>query len=242
MTTHDENDPQDSNGSENGSDRSSGSRTDQGSDRGRSSEYRAGSCGGRRSRRHHHGRRKERVLHTRISEQLSQDIRELADDLRVPVSNLVRNVLEEVFTVVENVTDDVGDFFEDVVDEADGIRERIRNQQAEQARSARSDSRNPRSRRRHSRRGRRDRSPIDVEQEFQRGEAEEARDSGSGEGAATAPPGEESVLGWQPIVLNTAITCPRCDTTLDPGVNAMMAILQAGGTGKVVCPSCAAKN
>ncbi len=234
MTTRDENDPQDSNRSEDSSDR--------GSDRGRSSEYRAGSRGGDRSRRPHHGRRKERVLHTRISEELSQDLRELAEDLRVPVSNLVRNVLEEVFTVVENVTDDVGDFFEDVVDEADGIRERIRNQQAEQARSARSDSRNPRSRRRHSRRGRRDRSPIDVEKEFRRDEAEEVRDSGSSEASATTPPGEENVLGWQPIVLNTAITCPRCDTTLAPGVNAMMAILQAGGTGKVVCPSCVAKN
>ena len=65
-------------------------------------------------RRHHrhrqrHRARKERVLHTRISEQLSEDIRQMADELRVPVSNLVRNVLEEAFAVVETVTDNVGD-------------------------------------------------------------------------------------------------------------------------------------
>ncbi len=50
-------------------------------------------------RRHGHRARKERVLHTRISEQLSEDIRNFAADLRVPASNLVRNVLEEVFAV-----------------------------------------------------------------------------------------------------------------------------------------------
>jgi len=75
---------------------------------------------------HHRGRRKERVLHTRISEPLAEDIRRMAEDLRVPVSNLVRNVLEEAFSVVEAVTDNVGDLIEDVVDEAERTRGRIR--------------------------------------------------------------------------------------------------------------------
>ncbi len=81
-------------------------------------------CRGRRSR--HRGHRKERVLHTRISEPLAEDIRRMAEDLRVPVSNLVRNVLEEAFSVVEAVTDNVGDLIEDVVDEAERTRSRIR--------------------------------------------------------------------------------------------------------------------
>ena len=72
------------------------------------------------------GERKERVLHTRVSEQLSDDIRRLADDLRVPASNLVRNVLEEAFSVVETVTDNVGELIEDVVDEAERARARMR--------------------------------------------------------------------------------------------------------------------
>jgi hypothetical protein len=80
---------------------------------------------GERQRRRHRGR-KERVLHTRVSEQLSEDIRRMADELRVPVSNLVRNVLEEVFTVVETVSDNVGDLVDDVVEEAERARERIR--------------------------------------------------------------------------------------------------------------------
>lgn len=70
--------------------------------------------------------RKERVLHTRVSDALAEDIRRMAEDLRVPASNLVRNVLEEAFSMVEAVTENVGELIEDVVDEADRARERIR--------------------------------------------------------------------------------------------------------------------
>jgi hypothetical protein len=88
---------------------------------------------GRRSRRwdaeeeagEARGERKERVLHTRVSESLARDIRRIAEDLRVPASNLVRNVLEEVFDVVEAVSDDVGGLFEEMLDEAEAARDRI---------------------------------------------------------------------------------------------------------------------
>ena len=70
--------------------------------------------------------RKERVLHTRISDDLAADIRRVAEDLRVPVSNLVRNVLEEAFSVVETVSDNVGDLIEDVVEAAERARARMR--------------------------------------------------------------------------------------------------------------------
>jgi len=73
-----------------------------------------------------HGPRKEHVLHTRVSEPLADDIRRMAEDLRVPVSNLVRNVLEEAFSVVEAVSENVGDLIDDVVDEAERTRDRIR--------------------------------------------------------------------------------------------------------------------
>jgi hypothetical protein len=82
--------------------------------------------------------RKERVLHTRISDDLAEDIRRAAEDLRVPISNLVRNVLEEAFSVVETVTDNVGDLIEDVVDEAERARARMRQ------RRTRSERREPR--------------------------------------------------------------------------------------------------
>lgn len=184
-------------------------------------------CGSHRTRAHRRGRRKERVLHTRVSEQLSEDIRRLAEDLRVPASNLVRNVLEEVFAVVEDVSDDVGEFFEEVVEEAEGIGERIRKQQ----RAARKARRGRRSRTR----ARREESGevTDIEDELRQDEARE--------GAREAPRGPrpvDDVLGWQPFVLNQRAECARCGNALDPGVNAFLGVRPDGATGPVVCPVC----
>lgn len=107
-------------------------------------EYGPSPCGGGgRRRRRRHGR-KERVLHTRISEPLAEDIRRIADELRVPVSNIVRNVLEEAFSFVETVTDNVGDLVEDVADEADRVRARSRHHRHHRHRSRRHRSRPPR--------------------------------------------------------------------------------------------------
>ncbi|MGH7820361.1 MAG: hypothetical protein ACREQ9_11345 [Candidatus Binatia bacterium] len=49
---------------------------------------------------------KDKVLHTRIPESLEDAIKVKARHLRVPVSNLVRNVLEQAFQLVEDVVED----------------------------------------------------------------------------------------------------------------------------------------
>lgn len=190
-----------------------------------------GASGGRagRSRRAHrrgHRGRKERVLHTRISEDLSDDIRRLADDLRVPVSNLVRNVLEEVFSVVESVSDSMGDAFEDVLDEAEQARERIR---------------------RHAQPPRRRRHPhhthsrdVDVEQELRRDEEaelphrREARDRGAPAHASGLP----GILGWQPLVLDAPCACARCAVTLCSGDDAFIGVGREAIADVVLCEDC----
>jgi hypothetical protein len=45
------------------------------------------------------GRKKERVLHTRVPAVLERQLKRFADDLRVPVSNLVRTILEDALHV-----------------------------------------------------------------------------------------------------------------------------------------------
>jgi hypothetical protein len=186
---------------------------------------------GRRQRRPHHRRRhacggsdrKERVLHTRISEQLSDDIRRLAEDMRVPVSNLVRNVLEEVFTTVESVSGDVGDFFEEVLDEAEGVRERLHAR--------------PRSRSRRRRGSRFD--PVDVEEEMSRDEdAEQSAKSPAADG--TPEPDFSHVLAWQPVVLNQPTRCGACRVRLEAGANAFLATPVTGDAAEFVCPRCVA--
>jgi hypothetical protein len=47
--------------------------------------------------------KKERVLHARIPAALEDQIKRLADSLRVPVSNLVRNMLEDAIDVTRRM-------------------------------------------------------------------------------------------------------------------------------------------
>lgn len=45
--------------------------------------------------------RKERVIHTRVPAVLEQELKRLADHVRVPVSNLVRTILEDAVTMAD---------------------------------------------------------------------------------------------------------------------------------------------
>lgn len=51
-------------------------------------------------------KRKERVLHTRVSEKLDEELREKAAGLGVSVSNLVRNILLNTVELVEDIVAD----------------------------------------------------------------------------------------------------------------------------------------
>jgi hypothetical protein len=217
----------------------------------------------RRGRRGHRAR-KERVLHTRISEQLSEDIRNFAADLRVPASNLVRNVLEEVFTVVDGVSDDVGDLFDDLIEEAEGVRERVRSQAAssQRRRHRGSSRRGCRSRHRGDNGNHDDLDAdaavnadvnADVEAELDRDEAFEK----SGVSAASESPAPEAnqtpptearpraaelfpeILGWQPLVLNRDLECGRCNRNLAAGESAFLGLGEQGLTQIALCGRCA---
>jgi hypothetical protein len=45
--------------------------------------------------------RKERVLHTRVPAVLERELKRFADNLRIPVSNLVRTILEDAVNVAD---------------------------------------------------------------------------------------------------------------------------------------------
>ena len=49
--------------------------------------------------------RKERVLHTRVPAVLERELKRFADNLRVPVSNLVRTILEDALSVADAATE-----------------------------------------------------------------------------------------------------------------------------------------
>lgn len=203
----------------------------------------------RRQRRegHRHGR-KERVLHTRISEQLSDDIRRLAEDLRVPTSNLVRNVLEEVFAVVETVSQDVGGLFEEVLDEAEAARSRIRRRSRDDRAPGREGS--------DVRQERRAPSWADVaEAEIRRDEANDApfanekpsanvkpganeREPRDEEPSQAPRPAFEEVVGWQPLILNQTQDCARCGHSIRRGSRAFVGQTERGLSRIALCRQC----
>jgi hypothetical protein len=52
-------------------------------------------------------RKKERVLHTRVPAVLERELKRFADNLRVPVSNLVRSILEDAIEATDQATSGV---------------------------------------------------------------------------------------------------------------------------------------
>ncbi|MDH3687707.1 MAG: hypothetical protein OEP95_15865 [Myxococcales bacterium] len=170
--------------------------------------------------------RKERVLHTRISEQLSEDIRRVADDLRVPVSNLVRNVLEETFGAVERVSEEVGDLLDEVLGGAEeasaDLRQAYRNYERRRDR-------------------RREREEREVRREEPR--RSEAR-------PAPAPPREApvgrdrfaDVLGWQSLRINQGGACAGCSRDLGAGEEAFLGVTERGVGRTWLCPRCMSEH
>ncbi len=157
-------------------------------------------------------RRKERVLHTRVSERLDDTLRNAADELRVPVSNLVRNVLEDAFMVVETVAENLGDLVDDVLEEA----ERVRGQWK------RHSWREPRLR--HWRRG-----------ESRWGHGQEAAPQ---DDASEPPPEFPDVVGWQPLILNGVQACADCGRELRRGDRAFVGMAAGGPSSTWLCREC----
>jgi hypothetical protein len=178
----------------------------------------------RQERESRRRQRKGRILHTRISEQLAKDIRAVADDLRVPVSNLV---LDEAFSAVESVSDNVGDLVEDIVDEAERAQKRMRR------------------RRRHRHAGCRPRwSRTEGEAaDLESMEPEEREDVEAEIREAEAEPHRErpefpDVVGWQPLLLNRDQTCADCGRELRRGTRAFVGLTAAGLSQKTLCRAC----
>lgn len=65
--------------------------------------------------------RKERVLHTRVPAVLEQELKRLASSFRLPVSNLVRTILEDAVDTIDSVG---GRAESELRDAADRVRQR----------------------------------------------------------------------------------------------------------------------
>lgn len=70
--------------------------------------------------------KKERVLHTRVPAVLERELKRFADNLRVPVSNLVRTILEDAVSVADAATENVEERLKMAAKTLEKERERIK--------------------------------------------------------------------------------------------------------------------
>jgi hypothetical protein len=70
--------------------------------------------------------RKERVLHTRVPAVLERELKRFADNLRIPVSNLVRTILEDALLVADAATGNVEERLRRAAQHLEKEREKIR--------------------------------------------------------------------------------------------------------------------
>ena len=150
-------------------------------------------------------------MHTRVSEELDEALQDAARRLRVPVSNLVRNVLEDVFDAVEAVTENVGELVEGVIEEAQGFGQRFERRWRDRTESARERivemEREPAPRR-----------PAPAEPE--------------------TPPEFAEVSAWQPVVLNAPRGCAACGRQMRKGDPAYLGMGVTSGAAPVLCEPC----
>jgi hypothetical protein len=70
--------------------------------------------------------KKERVLHTRVPAVLERELKRFAENLRIPVSNLVRTILEDAVMVADAAGDRVETRLRDAARQLESERERLK--------------------------------------------------------------------------------------------------------------------
>lgn len=183
--------------------------------------------------------RKERVLHTRIPAVLEQELKLLAENLRVPVSNLVRTILQDALEAAEMVGRVAEEELRSAANRLAKERDRLGEAAAVpgQALAERmAASRSP--------------APDDSQTEAGEPPAEEVTSATVAEGGAEIPPSETpleepdvlaGVLGFQELMLAVPSTCARCGETLAVGSPAFLGVRDGPGPRVLVGPECLPK-
>jgi hypothetical protein len=70
--------------------------------------------------------KKERVLHTRVPAVLERELKRFAENLRVPVSNLVRTILEDALSVADAATENVEERLKKAAHQLEVEREKLK--------------------------------------------------------------------------------------------------------------------
>lgn len=185
--------------------------------------------------------RKERVLHTRVSEDLEEELKKRAADLGVSVSNLVRNVLSNTIEMVEDIVQDATQMAETTRHSAEGIAAQV----ADAKRHAEGFASHVADATRHSAEDLAA-QVADAKRHaegFASSVADATRNSAEDFALQVAPlwsNAKSAVLGWQEMVLERNAVCDRCNTILKRGDKGAAGVFSGPSQPTFLCPSCLA--
>ena len=160
--------------------------------------------------------RKERVLHTRVPAVLEQELKRLAQSLRMPVSNVVRAILEDAVTAVDVVGRKAEGEMNRVVDRMAEKRQQLRD-----IASGRSE----------------DKEVEPCTDEASMGQRQED----GGEPMDGGPDPLAGVLGFQPLLLASSSSCSVCGQELKAGTEAYVGVRDTPGPRVLIGPECLPK-
>jgi hypothetical protein len=160
---------------------------------------------------------KDRLIQTRVPEKLESALKEEAKKRRLTVSHLIRNMLEDTLDLVDTVATGL----DDIARSSAGLAEQVARDAGKIAAVARESFKRP--------------NDVPGEEADRKTDAEpasEAREAPQRESGrvpppaprASSPPALDSVLAWNPVVVNRTATCASCDRELDRGNNAFLGI------------------
>jgi hypothetical protein len=161
-------------------------------------------------------RRKDRLIQTRVPEDLESTLKREARRRRLTVSHLIRNILEDTFQLVDDVVANVDEIVTDSVE----LAKRVGRDAKRVADAVR-----------------------EAVAEAPPGE-EAAAPSEAAPGAATEPASDDDapiahVYAWNRVVLNRAATCARCATDLARGSEGFVGLSdEANGPRVWLCSGC----
>jgi hypothetical protein len=175
--------------------------------------------------------RKDRLIQTRVPQNLESTLKDEARKRRLSVSHLIRNVLEDTFNLVDNVVTEV----DRVVADSVGMAQTFKRDAARLAATAR---------------GRREPPPAPGEALAAANALDEpAETARSGETPIDDPAGvagrsglgpgvPAGIYGFQELVLNRAAECASCAVAIPRGAHAFLGMSDEPGPRIWVCQEC----
>jgi hypothetical protein len=178
--------------------------------------------------------RKDRLIQTRVPQNLESTLKDEARKRRLSVSHLIRNVLEDTFHLVDNVVSEV----DRVVADSVGMAQTFKRDAQRLAATARG-------RTVHREQTASVPDAAEPESSVTHGDSTPGSDTQATEPVATDAPAAAldlgvpaGVYGFQELVLNRAAECAACGVTVPRGARAFLGMADEPGPRIWVCQEC----